>query len=96
MVPLCFSSFCGVRGGYKAMSGSSRVFREYPTWCSLSLRWFTFETSNQHRDKLVRFESLPQRLLFCRFLNGAALQSVLVVGLFVFFFLGGVYGATNE
>ena len=85
-----------VRGGYKAVSESSRVFRQCPTWCSLSLRWFAFENSNQHRDKLGRFESLPEHLLFCRFLNGDALQTVLVVVLFVFFSRGGVYGATSE
>ena len=39
--------------------------------------------SNQSKDKLHRFESPPEHLLFCRFLNGDALQTVLVV-LFVF------------
>ena len=78
------------------MSGSSSVFRESPTWCSLSLRWFAFENSKQHRDKLGRFESLPEHLLFCRFLNGDALQTVLWVVLLVFLLRGGVYEATSE
>ena len=57
-----------LRGGvYEATSKWSRVFRQCPTWCSLSLFWFAFENSNQNRDKLGRFESLPEHLLFLLF-----------------------------
>ena len=52
--------------------------------------------SNQSKDKLHRFESLPEHRLFCGFLNGDALQTVLVVVLFVFFSRGGVYEVTSE
>ena len=48
--------------------------------------------SNQSKDKLHRFESPPEHLLFCCFLNGDALQIVLVVVLFVFFSEVGFMG----
>ena len=52
--------------------------------------------SNPSKDKLHRFESPPEHRLFCRFFNGDALHTVLVVVLFVFLLRGGVYGATSE
>ena len=94
--------FCAVERVYKAMSESSRVFRECPTWYSLSLFWLAFENSwfrqipIKTRVSGARFEFPPEHLLFCRFLNGDAIHTVLVVVLFVFFPRGGVYGATSE
>ena len=52
--------------------------------------------SNQSKDKLHWFDSPPEHPLFCRFLNGDALQTVLLVVLFVFLLRGGVYEATSE
>ena len=52
--------------------------------------------SNQSKDKLHRFEFPPEHLLFCRFLNGDALQTVTVVVLLVFLLRVGVYGATSD
>ena len=52
--------------------------------------------SNQRKDKLHRFESPPEHLLFFCFLNGDALQTVLLVVLFVFLLQGGVYEAMSE
>ena len=52
--------------------------------------------SNQSKVKLHRFESPPEHLLFCSFLNGNVLQTVLLVVLFVFLLRGGVYEATSE
>ena len=84
------------------MSELSRVFRECPTWCSLSLFWFAFENPWFRQIPIKSkvsgawFESPPEHLLFRCFLNGDALQTVVVVVVFVFFSRSGVYGATSE
>ena len=64
------------------MSELSCVFRQCPTCCSLSLVWFAVEKStfvhngNQNKDKLGRFESLPDHLLFCCYLKEDGLHAV--------------------
>ena len=100
---LCVFLLFAQKGGvYKAKSESSRVFRECPTWCSLSLFWLAFENPWFHQIPIISrvsgawFESPPEPLLLCRFLNGDVLQTVLLVVLFVFLLRGGVYEATSE